>query len=53
MDTPTIQQIKSIVKEAAELMQTNTFEISQKEGFANIVTSSDVAVQNFLCNKLS
>lgn len=53
MDTPTIQQIKSIVKEATELMQTNTFEISQKEGFANIVTSSDVAVQNFLCNKLS
>ena len=33
-------------------MQTDAFEISEKEGFANIVTSSDVAVQDFLCGRL-
>lgn len=43
-----IQQIISIVREAAKLMILDSFEISQKEGFANIVTSSDVAVQDYL-----
>lgn len=52
MNTPSLQQVKDIVKEAAGLMQTDTFQISQKEGFANIVTTSDVAVQDFLCGKL-
>lgn len=52
MNTPSLQQIIDIVKEAAGLMQTDAFEISEKEGFANIVTSSDVAVQDFLCGKL-
>lgn len=33
-------------------MLPDTFEISQKDGFANIVTSSDVAVQEFLKEKL-
>lgn len=52
MNTPSLQQIIDIVKEAAGLMQTDAFEISEKEGFANIVTSSDVAVQDFLCGRL-
>lgn len=52
MNTPSLQQIIDIVKEAAGLMQTDAFEISKKEGFANIVTSSDVAVQDFLCGRL-
>ena len=29
------------------------FEITQKDGYANIVTTSDVAVQDFLCKRLS
>lgn len=42
-----------MVKEAAVLMNVDSFEISQKEGFANIVTSADVAVQDFLCTRLA
>ena len=40
----------NIVLEASQLMQTEDFSISQKEGVANIVTSSDIAVQDFLCS---
>lgn len=48
-----LQSLINIVKEASRLMLCDTFEVSQKEGFANIVTSSDIAVQDFLCEKLS
>lgn len=48
----TIEQIQNVVRDAATLM-TKKFDITQKAGFANIVTSSDVAVQNFLCDRLS
>lgn len=48
-----LDKIESIVRDASALMLTDTFEISQKEGFANIVTSSDVAVQEFLRKHLS
>lgn len=34
-------------------MRTDSFDISQKDGFANIVTSNDVAVQDFLCKELA
>ncbi len=34
-------------------MLTKTFEIEEKGDIANIVTSSDIAVQDFLCSKLS
>ncbi len=34
-------------------MNTSHFDISQKGGYSNIVTSSDVAVQNFLCDRLA
>ena len=43
----------SIVREASKLMLVDSFDVSQKEGFANIVTSSDIAVQDFLKSRLS
>lgn len=43
----------SIVREASKLMLVAAFDIEQKEGFANIVTSSDVAVQDFLKARLA
>ncbi|MGN0281788.1 MAG: inositol monophosphatase family protein [Prevotella sp.] len=49
----TIEQLISIVRDASRLMVTDGFEIEQKGGCENIVTSSDVAVQNFLCERLS
>lgn len=48
-----IEFVIDIVKEAAVLMKTNSFDISQKGGYSNIVTSSDIAVQDFLCDKLA
>jgi len=41
-----------IVREAARLMEEASFEITSKEGYANIVTSTDVAVQEYLCKHL-
>jgi len=41
-----------IVREAARLMEEASFEITSKEGYANIVTSTDVAVQEYLCTNL-
>ena len=41
------------VIDASGLMLTDDFRISQKDGAANIVTSSDIAVQEFLCRRLS
>ncbi len=49
----TIQTLISVVKEAAELMGDHHFSISQKDGYANIVTSSDLAVQRYLCKHLA
>lgn len=48
----TIEQLTDIVREASKLMVSDGFEIEQKGGCENIVTSSDVAVQNFLCERL-
>lgn len=48
-----LNAIISIVREASQLMIGDTFEVSQKDGYANIVTSSDLAVQDFLCKRLS
>lgn len=48
-----LDKTTAIIREAADSMAVDTFEITQKEGFANIVTSSDVAVQEFLCSRLS
>lgn len=47
-----IEKIKNIVREASKLMLVDIVEVSQKDGYANIVTSSDIAVQEFLKEKL-
>ena len=49
----TLDQLSSVVAEAAALMTTDHFNITQKGGYADIVTSSDLAVQSFLCDRLS
>ena len=43
-----IEQVRDIVLRAGALMAESGFEIEQKDGFANIVTSSDIAVQDYL-----
>lgn len=48
-----LKETITIVKNASKLMLDNHFEISQKDGFSNIVTSSDLAVQDYLCEKLA
>ena len=48
-----IEQLIHIVHEASRLMVTDGFEITQKDGCENIVTSSDIAVQEFLRDRLS
>lgn len=48
-----IEKVKDIVREASELMLTDSFVIEEKGDIANIVTSSDIAVQDFLCQKLA
>lgn len=53
MSIPSLESLISIVREAAVLMRTDSFEVSCKDGFSNIVTSSDVAVQDFLCRRLA
>lgn len=53
MEEIRIESVIDIVRKAAELMKTDSFDIQQKDGFSNIVTSNDVAVQNFLCEELA
>lgn len=48
-----LSSVIDIVIDASGLMLTDDFRISQKDGAANIVTSSDIAVQEFLCRRLS
>ena len=48
-----LQSIIDIVIKASSLMLTDNFSISQKGDVSNIVTSSDIAVQDFLCQRLS
>lgn len=49
----TIEQLTAVVKEASKLMLTDEFIIKEKGDVANIVTSSDLAVQDFLCERLA
>ena len=42
-----------IVRQAGVLMSQSHFDVFEKEGCVNIVTSSDVTVQHFLCTELS
>ena len=48
----TIEQLIDIVRSASGLMVTDGFDIARKGGCENIVTSSDLAVQKFLCDNL-
>ena len=48
-----LQTLTDIVVEASSLMLTDDFQITQKDGVSNIVTSSDIAVQEFLRGRLS
>lgn len=48
----TVNNVISIVREASEIMTGNTFSVTQKDGFANIVTSSDLNIQEFLKREL-
>ena len=48
-----LQQVVEIVKEASDLMVSDHFTIMQKDGLANLVTSSDLAVQHFLTERLA
>lgn len=49
----TLDSLINVVREASQLMVTDHFEVTQKDGYSNIVTSSDVAVQEFLCTRLA
>ncbi len=47
-----ISRLIEIVKSASDKMQ-GRFDVKQKDGYANIVTSSDVAVQEYLKERLA
>lgn len=47
-----LKKVLDIVRQAAGLMVTDRFEIEQKDGLSNIVTTSDLEVQHFLCRRL-
>ncbi len=49
----TLDELISTVREAAPLMSGKDFKVKSKGGYSNIVTSSDMAVQDFLCRRLS
>ena len=48
-----LEQIEAVVREAATLMVREGFSVKEKGSVENIVTSSDLAVQKFLTEKLS
>lgn len=49
----TLNSVLLLVRRASALMAVSDFDIEQKDGCENIVTSSDIAVQNFLVAELS
>ena len=42
--------LTDIIREAATKMETHHFAVTHKDGYANIVTSSDIAVASVLLN---
>ena len=48
-----LQEVINIVKEASALMVSDHFTVMQKDGLENLVTSSDLAVQHFLTERLA
>ena len=53
MNNITLEQIEAIVRQAAQLMVRSGFEVHDKGTRENLVTSSDLAVQDFLTQKLA
>lgn len=53
MENLSIEVLAGIVRQASELMVTDHFTVIQKGALENVVTSSDLAVQEFLVKKLS
>jgi len=49
----TLESTLDIVRRASALMMSDEFDVEQKGGCENIVTSSDLAVQDFLVGELS
>lgn len=52
MNIPSQEMLQDIVRDASRLMRTD-FDISCKDGLSNIVTTSDIAVQKYLCGRLT
>lgn len=48
-----LDKIIKIVKEASKIMLDNHFLVKQKGSFANLVTSHDIEIQDYLCKELS
>jgi myo-inositol-1(or 4)-monophosphatase len=48
-----LQEVIDIVKEASALMVADHFTVMEKDGRENLVTSSDLAVQHFLTERLA
>ena len=48
-----LPEIVNIVREAAHIMTEKAFTVREKHGLVDLVTSSDVAVQSFLCKRLT
>ncbi|MBQ7195690.1 MAG: inositol monophosphatase [Bacteroidales bacterium] len=48
-----MNEIIEIVREASHIMTDRAFTVREKHGLEDLVTSSDVAVQEFLCSRLS
>ncbi len=47
-----LQAVEQIVRDASRLMRATHFEVMQKGGCTNLVTSADIAVQQYLCSHL-
>src|SRR5574344_549554 len=47
-----LQQVIDAVKQASKIMVGDRFQVFEKDGSANLVTSNDLAVQEFLYKKL-
>ena len=48
-----VKRIEEIIRKASTIMTERDFNVEYKDGFENIVTSSDLAVQQFLCKNLA
>ena len=53
MDSILAERVMAIVREAADIMLHADFTVRQKGGVEDLVTSSDVAVQMFLVEKIT